>query len=175
MKIVTLLIALLCAGTAYAVTETATAIIGANTSDAIIGANTSGHVLTPDPLLEMLGGSEVFAAEVDNTYSLTLIAGSDFSTKMQYAAGDHPYPFTPGVWPTAEVRTAKSPAGYVLATYTIVVEDEAQAIWSLKLSRTQTAALAGKTGLTELKIPDGDGVYFIWARIKTTVISPVTQ
>jgi hypothetical protein len=112
---------------------------------------------------------------LEDLQKFSIQAGTDFKFKMQWRTGDMPTPFPAGLWPTAELRSAKSPSGIVLATYTITVVDEALVKWSLDLSAAQTAALSGKTGFTEMKIPYDVGVYHIYVRIPTEIKPRVTQ
>jgi hypothetical protein len=111
---------------------------------------------------------------LEDMQKLVMQAGSDFRFPMQYRLGSDPYPFEGGYWPTAELRSAKSPAGVVLATYTITVDDEAQVKWSLRLTAAQTAALSGMKGFTEIKFPYPVGVYHMFVRIPTEILPRVT-
>jgi hypothetical protein len=117
---------------------------------------------------------DLYENVLEDMQKLVIQAGSDFHFPMQYRLGSDPYPFEGGFWPTAELRSAKSPAGVVLATYTLTVDDEAQVKWSFKLTSAQTAALSGKTGYTEIKFPYPVGVYLIFVRIPTEIKARVT-
>lgn len=117
----------------------------------------------------------VYDKRLDELPKMYIQAGSDFTASMQYRAGDAPVAFPGGYWPIAELRTAKSPSGTVLGTYTITVDDVDMVKWSLKLSAAQTAALSGKKGITEMSLPYGDGTYYIFVRIPTEVLPRVSE
>ena len=112
---------------------------------------------------------------LEDMQKLTIQAGADFRFPMQWRIAEMPEPFPGGQWPTAELRSAKSPAGVVLATYTITIISEALVKWSLDLSAAQTAALSGKLGFTEIKMPYAVGVYHMYVRIPTEVLPRVSQ
>lgn len=111
---------------------------------------------------------------LDGLKKFYIQAGSDFRFPMQWRYGNDPEPFPTGYWPTATLRTARSPAGIILATYTISIDDESAVKWSLRLSAAQTAALSGKTGYTELSIPYVPGVYNVFMSILTEIHPCVT-
>lgn len=106
---------------------------------------------------------------------LAMVAGASFVFGQQMRIGKTPAPFAAGQWPTAELRTARSPAGTLLMTYTTTIDDAALAIWSHRLTPGQTASLAGKSGITELSFSDFAGVYSVRYRIPTIVRYHVTE
>jgi hypothetical protein len=129
------------------------------------------------PMLQMPEPPPVsmLADEFDGSWYLIIRGGADYYFPMSYTAGDTPFVFESGRWPQAELRTANSPHGNVLATFTITIENEAQAIWALRLSAAQTADLIGKTGILELSMPDGFGGYYVASRTSTEVVPTVTR
>lgn len=117
-----------------------------------------------------------YSNRLDELQTVYIQAGADYRLEMQWRYGADPEPFPTGYWPTATLRSARSPAGRVIADYTITIDDEAQVKWSLKLSATQTGALSGKKGYTELRIPYTDtGGYAVFSSIPTVILPRVTQ
>jgi len=110
-----------------------------------------------------------FSDEVDNKLVIEMFTGFDFYLYFQNRIGTMPVTFEPGRWPRAEFRSGRSPLGVVLATYTTTIEDEANAVWALRLSAAQKAALVGKTGYTEQSYADAAGVYHVLNYIPTIV------
>lgn len=136
--------------------------------------STEDTVLQDPQGLEITEPPRTYNNFTDELRQITMIAGAVFNFPQQIRIGDMPAPFAEGLWPTAELRTARSPAGTVLATYATTVDDAEQALWTHRLTAEQTAALAGKTGITELSFPIGSGVYEVWYRIPTKILLHVT-
>ena len=116
-----------------------------------------------------------FDNQIAELRSLSMVAGAEFTFTQQMRIGEIPAPFAAGLWPTAEFRTARSPYGSVLVTYTTTIDDAEQAIWSNRLTAAQTAVLVGKTGVTELSFSDAEGIYTVRHRIPTTVLHHITE
>lgn len=115
-----------------------------------------------------------FDSEVDNSLSFVIVAGTDFVFLFQYRIGETPVAFEPGKWPTASLRTEKSPRGRVLSPYTITIEDAARSIWAIRLTAAQTRLLAAQSGITEQSFADINGTYHVLNYIRTTIIPKVT-
>lgn len=112
----------------------------------------------------------------DELRQLDMVSGAIFTFSQQMRIGEIPAPFAAGQWPTAELRTARSPAGTVLVVYTTTVDDAEQAIWSCRLTAAQTTALVGKTGITEFSFYNASTeAYSVWYRIPTSVKPHVTE
>jgi len=120
-------------------------------------------------------GIEQFVNETGSLRTLIIAAGAEYTFTQQMRIGDMPSPFNPDCWPTAELRTARSPQGTVLVTYTTTVDDADQAIWSHRLTSAQTLALSGVNGITEMSYPDGSCNFTVWYPVKTSVVPTVTR
>lgn len=152
--------------------ELVQSITGPEPETVTAATSINAHSLNADVMgLRIHYPPATYQAEVDDRVPFTIIAGSDFSFPMQMRIGEMPLPFDALYPPVAVLKNGAA----ILATYTIVIDDVPNAIWSQKLSAAQTAALAGKSGITEISLPDDNGVYGVWYRLKTVIISPVTQ
>lgn len=160
-----------------------TVIIPANIETATVGSETlqaSPYSVNPDVIRDNLAlqiepPPVRYLAELDDRVQLGIVAGSDYRFTLQLRIGETPSPFDPLYPPRAELRTAKSPAGSVLATYAVTIDDQANAIWSQRLTAAQTAALAGASGITEISLADAGGIYGVHYWLPTRVVTHITE
>jgi hypothetical protein len=182
-----LLLCILLLATAAGATEPVTVITGQTTLSVIVPTDETVTRIAPvtDPdvdtdirWLQIERAATSFNNELAELRSLSMYAGSQFTFSMQMRLGTVPQPFDPGYWPSATLRTARSPGGVLVHTFTTDIDDEAQAIWSFRLTPSQTNAIAARKLIMEISFPNlqgGNYIYEVWYHIPVTVFQHITE
>jgi hypothetical protein len=112
-------------------------------------------------LLGMLFSTIVFAqssSDLPSSHDITMLAGADYQILFQHKdVVGAPVDLT-GAFLYAQFRSAPYPGGVLFANYsTFISGDPISGHSIMRLSRFQTRALSGKSGVWDLLMVDGQG------------------
>jgi hypothetical protein len=118
--------------------------------------------------------SPAYAAD-PGSYDITMYAGEDYRLTLKLADSTGSDINLTGNSYAAQFRSAPAPTGSIFATYSTTVTSAGTGMISVRLSRAQTTALTGKSGLWDLKQTDSVGLVSYLLTGKCAVRPTVTR
>lgn len=122
-------------------------------------------------IIILLLATTTFAAE---TGDLIMKAGADYRANLTWTQSGVPVNLT-GRSYSAQFRSAAYPGGTLFATYSAVITSATLGKMDLRLSKAQTTALSGKTGVWDLRQVDSTGLVTYQFGGKVVVLPTVTR
>ena len=108
-------------------------------------------------------------------YNITMQAGEDYRLTLVLKDAAGAVQNITGCSYRAQYRSSYAPAGTVYATYSAIVTAPATGTVSVRLSRAQTGALSGTSGVWDLQQTDSGGAVSYLMKGSATVAPTVTR